>query len=110
MKTNTEILDDLKKELLKKNTTDDIKTDYRNQILDLGHQINDYKKELLSLLKRNVNKTRQLDTTHLKPSNVVGVFESNTTRVLQMPIGQLSMDIVILQVYFFSVLESIIKK
>lgn len=100
---------DLKKELLKKNTTDDIKTDYRNQILDLGHQINDYKKELLSLLKRNVNKTRQLDTTHLKPSNVVGVFESNTTRVLQMPIGQLSMDIVILQVYFFSVLESIIK-
>ena len=100
---------DLKKELLKKNIDEQTKYNYRNQILDLGHQINNLKKELLSLLKINVNKTRQLDKTHLKPSNVVGVFESNTTRVLQMPVGSLSMDIIILQVYFFSVLESIIK-
>lgn len=69
-----------------------------------------YKKQhLMRLFKENKHITRQLDNSFLKTKNVVGMFLSNTTRVLGMKTNELSMDMIILQVFYFPILESIIQ-
>ena len=81
----------------------------QNRINELTSEINLLKKELLSVLDENINKTRDLDQEYLKPRNVVGMFSSNTTRTIGMEEDKLSMDMIIMQVYFFPVLENTIK-
>jgi hypothetical protein len=75
-----------------------------------------YISERISLLKNkliikiNHNATvRQLRQDSLKKNNVISLFDSVLTRVLKIEQNTLSEDIVVVQAYYFQVLESIIK-
>lgn len=63
-----------------------------------------------SVLKNLTPKTvRILRDDVLKTNNVVAVFDSSLTRMLGMEIGELSLDIIIVKVFFFDVIKDIIK-
>jgi Zn finger protein HypA/HybF involved in hydrogenase expression len=69
--------------------------------------IKERKKELCILLKLHEG-IRQLHPDSLKSINVVSIFESTLTRVLNIPTNTLCEDIIIIRAYYFDVLESLI--
>lgn len=93
----------------------------RREILDiaLAHknaQIATLKQDLNNLLdhRKKLNSepstrcVRQLDERHLNDRNVVSVFESNLTRALGIETDSLTMDFIIVRVYYFQVLYDIL--
>lgn len=66
------------------------------------------KSELKSLIKSNVG-TRLLNPSALKSSNIVAMFDSNSTRTFGMKQGELTTDIFIVRVYFFDILRDLIR-
>lgn len=79
--------------------------------------ITDTKNELLNILKLRVDKNenkstkfiRQVDKRHLREKNIVSVFNSSLTRMLNLKTNELTTDIIIVKVYFFDILKDIIK-
>jgi hypothetical protein len=74
--------------------------------------INNYIYELKNKLKTSFNKNtgiRHLRKDALKENKVIGLFESVLTRTLGIKENELSEDIIVVQVYYFQVLEDIIK-
>ncbi len=47
---------------------------------------------------------------HLVDKNVVSIFDSVLTRITEMKTNELSKDLIIVQTYFFEILEDIILK
>lgn len=70
------------------------------------------KKELKDLLIKNNKKStlRELNPKEIKNKNVISTFESTLTRSLNLEHDKLTEDLIVVQTYFFSVLEDIIKK
>lgn len=68
------------------------------------------KKRLYDLFEKNKNNLRELNKKHLIDRNVVSIFDSELTRTIGMEIGELSKDLIIVQTYFFQVLEDIVLK
>jgi len=67
-----------------------------------------YEKELLiKKLKENKN-IRKLNNKYLIDKNIISVFESTLTRLLNIETNSLSKELIIVQTYFFDVLEDII--
>src|SRR5690606_29337646 len=71
-------------------------------------KITELKEKLTNELKNNKD-IRQLNDRYLNTKNVVSIFESILTRTLQIPANTLSTDIFIIRVYYFDVLEDLIK-
>jgi hypothetical protein len=76
-------------------------------------EINTELKELKSQLKKEItlNKTiRNLNPAELTDYNIVSMFESTLTRVIQCRTNELTHELMIIRVFYFGVLEDIIKE
>lgn len=62
---------------------------------------------LLSEFKKNKN-IRHLDNAYLIKKNIISIFSSSLVRVMDIPIDTLTEDLIIVQTYFFNVIEDII--
>jgi hypothetical protein len=99
-----------KKELVKKlkNINDDlIKEKIHRYISNSNKRAKTTKEKLLKLLK-DFEGVRNLNEKSLNKYNVVSVFESSLTRIMGIPENTLSTDLMIVQTYFFDILEDII--
>lgn len=97
----------LKKLLNKKTLADYEIEDYHIRLTKINQKIKLYKDSLCELFKEE-NSIRILDNNYLKPYNVVSVFDSTLTRTMNIPIDSLNEDLMIVQTYFFDVIEDII--
>ena len=92
---------------------------YRDYLKTLEGDYNKHKKYIsqrISRLKNDLYKCfaenksiRHLRKDALKENKVIGLFESVLTRTLGIKENELSEDIIVVQVYYFQVLEDIIK-
>lgn len=97
-----------------KKSIDEIKDNYillisitEYNIKVTNKKIQKIKEELLNEFKENKN-VRNLNKEYLNKYNIISVFESTLTRVMQVPENTLSKNIIIVQTYFFDVIEDII--
>lgn len=74
----------------------------------ISNRISLLKNKLIHTIKQN-EEIRLLRTDSLKKNNVISLFDSVLTRVLKIEQNTLSEDIVVVQAYYFQVLEDIIK-
>lgn len=72
----------------------------------LNKHIRNGKEILKRRFKENSHILRELDTKHLKDSNVVSVFESSLTRIAGFEVGELTTDIIIMRAFYFDILQS----
>lgn len=93
--------------LNKKKGNDKAKTRCEKYIIKSTKQIKELKNNLYQELKKN-SAIRILNKDYVTDRNVISMFESSLTRTLQIPINSLTTDIIIVQTYFFDVLEDII--
>lgn len=70
--------------------------------------INRRKDKIYTLFKKNKGSVRELNPENLIDKNIVSIFDSTLTRVTNMKIDQLSNNLIIVQTYFFEILEDII--
>jgi hypothetical protein len=82
--------------------------EYRKNKKYISERISVLKNKLIININHN-NNIRQLRQDSLKKNNVISLFDSVLTRVLKIEQNMLSEDIVVVQAYYFQVLESIIK-
>lgn len=54
-------------------------------------------------------KVRDLDSNHINDKNVISIFESTLTRVLGMKTNELSLSVMVVESFYFEILEQIIK-
>lgn len=66
------------------------------------------KDSLYILFEKNKGKTRELNEKYLIDKNIISIFNSVLTRTMKMEINKLSMNLIIVQTYFFEILEDII--
>lgn len=80
------------------------------QIINRG--IKQYKKILKHKLKHNSDKyeIRSLRDEAICSKNIISVFESTLTRTIGLSQNEISTDLIVVQTYYFSVLEDIILK
>lgn len=69
--------------------------------------IRDTKEELKEILLRRVGDVRTVREEFLKPVNIIGTFDSDLTRSLMLSEGVVNEDMVVVQVYFFDVAQSL---
>lgn len=91
----------------KKSTDEVTKEKVGGYITNCSHRIKINKDNLYTEFKKNSD-IRKLNDCNLIDKNIVSVFESTLTRVLKLPENTLSEEIVIVQTYFFDVIEDII--
>lgn len=97
----------LLKKLNKKNKESE-KTKYlKKHITKTNKRITILKEKLYKQFEKNVE-VRILHRSKLKSKKIVSVFESTLTRIMESPINLLTKDILIVQTYFFDVIEDII--
>ena len=68
-------------------------------------------RNLKDILKKEIKcneEIRQLDEEYMNDHNVISIFESALTRILQIPTDTLSTDIMVVRTYFFDVLKDLI--
>jgi two-component sensor histidine kinase len=100
------------KNILKKCDMNNYSEYKKKKYRKLYGKINKTIKELKDLLKATfkVNTAiRNLDVSKLTDKNVISVFESTLTRVSGMEINELTTDIMVVQTFFYDVIEQIIK-
>lgn len=66
------------------------------------------KSKLINKLDNN-HKQRKMYKPYIKQNDIISVFESTLTRTIGCEVGELTEDILIIQVYYFQVMESLIK-
>lgn len=76
-------------------------------IANCSKRIPKLKNKLVAELKVNTD-IRTLDENSVNIRNVISMFDSNLSRTLGIPINTFTKDIIIVQTYFFDVLENII--
>lgn len=81
--------------------------DIKKKISLTNKVIKKCKNTLLDLLKQN-KQVRNLNEKYLIDKNVISVFESTLTRLLDINENELSKDLIVVKAYFFDVLENII--
>jgi len=84
------------------------KDKYKEYYSRITSQVNCCKKYLKYIMKQN-NKIRILNSEHLIDKNVISVFESTLTRVNNMKIDELTLDMIVVQTYYYEITEQIIK-
>jgi hypothetical protein len=81
---------------------------FKEQKEKLAEQISKLKNELHKSFSENKS-IRTLRPKALKENKVIGLFESVLTRTLGIKENELSEDIIVVQVYYFQILEDLIK-
>lgn len=86
-------------------------TDYSWRLKVVNKALKEYKQQLTELLVENVNKKlcRSLNNDVLNDKAVINLFESSLTRALNIDHQELTKDIIIVNIFFFQVFESIVK-
>jgi hypothetical protein len=74
----------------------------------INHRISKLKSKLFQSFNEN-HEMRTLRSDSLKKSNIISIFDSTLTRTLGIKENELSMDLLVVQTYYFQILESIIK-
>lgn len=97
-----------KSNLKKGKLMSDLPEDVVDKIHDIDFHIKKYKARLNNKLDNN-KKQRKLYTPYMRQSDIISVFESTLTRTIGCETGELTKDILIIQVYYFQVMESLIK-
>lgn len=95
------------KKKLKKEKNSELKTKTNNCLIVTNKSIKYFKKKLCRMLNKN-NKIRNLNINYLKTNNIVSIFESTLTRTIQIAENTVSKDLIIVQTYFFEVIEDLI--
>ena len=83
----------------------------KERLINLNIKINNrvkYLKQKLSNTLMQNKDVRILNENYLKPCNVVSIFESSLSRVLDIKTNTLSNDLIIVQTFFFDVLKDAI--
>jgi hypothetical protein len=80
--------------------------DKENKI-KINKEIKENKTKLYSIFKNNIG-IRQLNPKSLNKYRIISVFESALTRTLKMETNQLYDDLIVVQTYFFDIIEDII--
>jgi len=91
-----------------KKPSDEQKQQIKIEKKEVNKRLKDLKEEMYVLLSKNKGTKRTLVPELLKPSRVVSLFESDCTRAFGMKENTLSEDVIIVQTYFFQVLEDLI--
>lgn len=97
---------------LKKVNTSNYNDDKRKKYKYLYSLINKKIKESKDLLKLEFTKNtsvRELNSLSLTDKRIISVFESTLTRVAGFEINKLSTDIMVVQTFFYEVIEQLIK-
>lgn len=81
---------------------------YHFQIKRINKWLKRLKEELVIELE-NFNKVRVLDDKKVNDLNVVSIFDSCLTRTFELAQGELTDDIIIIRIFYFNILENIIK-
>lgn len=70
-----------------------------------------YKKQLTEILNESLNNScpRILNIEALKDKSIISLFESALTRMLKIQTNELTTEIVIINVFYFQIFESIVK-
>jgi hypothetical protein len=99
------------KKLLKyykyRNILKQMKNDYPKYKKKINQYINLLKDELYNLFNKN-NQLRILHSQTLTDNKIIALFDSTLTRTIGAKRDQLSKDIIVVQAFFFEVLEDII--
>ncbi|MEK4907352.1 hypothetical protein [Niallia sp. FSL M8-0099] len=90
-----------------------LRNDYKKQqdiqsIKEISEEIKLLKESLLSEINKNCT-IRKLRNEVLKDNKVISIFDSVLTRTLSMKQNTLSEDIMVVQTYYFQILEDLIK-
>ncbi|WP_025912042.1 RNA dependent RNA polymerase [Priestia flexa] len=95
---------------LKKNPTlsESNKLKIEKELFNLNKEIKALKNELHELFPKNTG-IRTFNEDMITAKNEISVFESVLTRTLKMDTDRLSKDIIVIQTYFFNILQDIIK-
>jgi hypothetical protein len=86
----------------------DIPEHTKERIKLVNGMIKKRKAKLIDMFKHN-KKQRRLHEGYLRNSDIISVFESTLTRTVGCGIGDFTNDIVIVQVYFYEIMEDLIK-
>lgn len=81
---------------------------YHFQIKRINKWLKRLKEELVIELE-NFDKVRVLDDKKVNDLNVVSIFDSCLTRTFELAQGELTDDIIIIRIFYFNILENIIK-
>ena len=99
----------LKKELDNKNTLEERKEKIKSRITLINKVLLKRKDVLKKLIEDNLSTTRYLDKSYLTDKNVVAMFDSVLTRTLGMSCEGVNNDVLIVQTFYFGIVENIIK-
>lgn len=81
---------------------------YNKMYKNINKRLNEHKENLKKQLKLNKD-IRELDKKYLTDKNVISVFESTLTRTIKLKINELTTDIMVVQTYYYDIIEQIIK-
>lgn len=78
---------------------------------NINAEIKELKEELQNTLEKNSNmgKVRTLDPDVICDKNIISIFESTLTRSLELEHNDLTDELIVVQTFYFTVLEDIIK-
>ncbi|MBL4951004.1 hypothetical protein JK635_01960 [Neobacillus sp. YIM B02564] len=82
--------------------------DYSKNKKYINERIKSLKNKLIINIKSN-DEIRNLRLDSLKKNNIISLFDSVLTRVLKIEQNSLSKDIMVVQTYYFQILEDLIK-
>ena len=99
----------LKKELDNKNTSEERKEKIKSRITLINKVLLKRKDVLKKLIEDNLSTTRYLDKSYLIDKNVVAMFDSVLTRTLGMSCDGVNNNVIIVQTFYFGIVENIIK-
>lgn len=99
------IFNDLQKDKYKGNKLEK----YKQIKKDIYKTSNDTKDNLKLEFIKNGKIIRELNSKRINDKKIISVFESTLTRTVGMEINQLSTDIMVVQTYFYEIIEQLIK-
>ena len=89
---------------------DDVKRDkYQKLYSYINQRLKQLKSELKLEFKKSNISIRTLNPKSLLDKNVISVFESSLTRIIGLKIDELTTDIMVVQTFFYEVIEQLIK-
>lgn len=98
----------LSKRLKKKNIDIYEKKNAEDYVRRTSKLIKKYKNRLYEKFPQN-SEVRKLDPDTLSKRNIIAIFDSVLSRTLNMDYSELNKDIIVVQTYFFQILEDLIK-
>ncbi len=96
----------IRKQVKKKNCKYS-KDKLNNYLVNINKRIKIQKNKLYEEFKKHTG-LRTLRPEYLNDYNIISIFESTLTRTMQIPEKTLSLDLIVVQTYFFDVIEDII--